>query len=35
MFANDRSEVPADLFGGAGWRTRGWRLVELAERRAF
>ena len=34
MFTNDRSEVP-DLFGGAGWRTSGWPLVEVVERRGF
>ena len=23
------------LFGGTGWRTSGWRLVDLVDRRGF
>ena len=34
MFRNDRGDVP-DLFGGAGWRTSDWRLVEQGERWGF
>ena len=34
MFTNDRGGVP-HLFGGTVWRTSGWCLVELVERRGF